>query len=227
MITAIAIDDEPKAIEVIKFHASKIENLDLIAHFYNSKEAIAFLKQNPVDLIFLDINMPNMSGFEMLEELKLKPNIVFTTAYANFALESYSYNAIDYLLKPFEFDRFQIALHKVEERISFQKNQNPFFFIKDGFKNIKIQFKEILFIKGSGNYLDIVLKERVYSPRMTFIELVEKLPSSEFIRTHQSYIVNIDTIDKIENNYVFIKKHEIPISSRYRDLLFKRLNLIK
>lgn len=227
MITAIAIDDEPKAIEVIKFHASKIENLDLIAHFYNSKEAIAFLKQNPVDLIFLDINMPNMSGFEMLEKLKLKPNIVFTTAYANFALESYSYNAIDYLLKPFEFDRFQIALHKAEERISLQKNQNPFFFIKDGFKNIKIQFKEILFIKGSGNYLDIVLKERAYSPRMTFIELVEKLPSSEFIRTHQSYIVNIDTIDKIENNYVFIKKHEIPISSRYRDLLFKRLNLMK
>lgn len=227
MITAIAIDDEPKAIEVIKFHASKIENLDLIVHFYNPKEAITFLRQNPVDLIFLDINMPNMSGLEMLEELKLKPNIIFTTAYSDFALESYSYNAVDYLLKPFEFDRFQMAVHKVEERIAFQKNQNSFFFIKDGFKNIKIQFNEIFFIKGSGNYLDIVLKEKVYSPRMTFMELVEKLPSSEFLRIHQSYIVNINTIDKIENNHVCIEKHEIPISTRYRELLFKRLNLTK
>src|SRR6478609_6341735 len=204
MITAIAIDDEPKAIEVIKIHASKIENLDLIAHFYNPKEAITFLRQHPVDLIFLDINMPNMSGLEMLEELKLKPNVIFTTAYSDFALESYSHNAIDYLLKPFEFDRFQIAI----------------FFIKDGFKNSKIQFKEILFIKGSGNYLDIVLKEKTHSPRMTFMELVEKLPSSEFFRIHQSYIVNIEMIDKIENNHVFIEKHEIPISSRYRELFF-------
>ena len=227
MITAIAIDDEPKAIEVIKIHASKIENLDLIAHFYNPKEAITFLRQHPVDLIFLDINMPNMSGLEMLEELKLKPNVIFTTAYSDFALESYSHNAIDYLLKPFEFDRFQMAIHKVEERISFQKNQNAFFFIKDGFKNSKIQFKEILFIKGSGNYLDIVLKEKTHSPRMTFTELVEKLPSSEFFRIHQSYIVNIEMIDKIENNHVFIEKHEIPISSRYRELFFKRLNLTK
>lgn len=227
MIIAIAIDDEPKALEVIKFHCAKIERLDLIAQFSDPTEAIGFLRQNPVDLIFLDINMPNMSGLEMLEELKLKPNIIFTTAYANFALESYAYNAIDYLLKPFEFDRFQMAIDKLEERISFQKNKNTFFFIKDGSKNIKIQFEEIFFIKGSGNYLDIVLKEKVHSPRMTFMELVEKLPSSEFMRVHQSYIVNINTIDKIENNHVYIEGHEIPISSRYRDLFFKRLNLLR
>lgn len=225
MITAIAIDDEPKAIEVIQFHTSKMENLDLIAHFYQPKEAIAFLKQNPVDLIFLDINMPNMSGLEMLGALRLKPNVIFTTAYADFALESYSYDAIDYLLKPFEFDRFQIAVQKAEERISSQKNKNSFFFIKDGFKNIKIQFDEILYIKGSGNYLDIVLKEKTYCPRMTFIELIEKLPTSEFVRIHQSYIVNVNTIDKIENNHVYVEKHEIPISGRYRELFFKRLNL--
>jgi len=227
MIIAIAIDDEPKALEVIKFHCAKIERLDLIAQFSDPTAAIAFLRQNPVDLIFLDINMPNMSGLEMLEELKLKPNIIFTTAYANFALESYAYNAIDYLLKPFEFDRFQMAVDKLEERISFQKNKNTFFFIKDGFQNIKIQFKEIFFIKGSGNYLDVILKEKVHSPRMTFMELVEKLPSSEFIRVHQSYVVNIHTIDKIENNHVHIDKYEIPISGRYRDLLFRRLNLTK
>jgi len=227
MIIAIAIDDEPKALEVIKFHCAKIERLDLIAQFSDPTAAIAFLRQNPVDLIFLDINMPNMSGLEMLEELKLKPNIIFTTAYANFALESYAYNAIDYLLKPFEFDRFKMAVDKLEERISFQKNKNTFFFIRDGFQNIKIQFEEILFIKGSGNYLDIILKEKIHSPRMTFMELVEKLPSSEFMRVHQSYVVNIHTIEKIENNHVYIDKYEIPISGRYRDLFFKRLNLTK
>ena len=227
MITAIAIDDEPKALEVIEIHCSKIKQLDLIAQFSNPHEAISFLRQNPVDLIFLDINMPNMSGLEMLEELKLKPNVIFTTAYANFALESYTYNAIDYLLKPFEFDRFQMAVHKLDERISFQKNKNLFFFIKDGSKNIKIQFNEIFFIKGSGNYLDIMLKDKVHSPRMTFMELFEKLPSSEFMRVHQSYIVNINAIDKIENNHVYMERHEIPISDRYRDLFFKRLNLMK
>ncbi|TDO22735.1 LytR/AlgR family response regulator transcription factor [Pedobacter duraquae] len=227
MIIAIAIDDEPKALEVIKFHCAKIERLDLIAQFSDPAEAIVFLRQNPVDLIFLDINMPNISGLEMLEELKLKPNIIFTTAYTNFAFESYAHNAIDYLLKPFEFDRFQMAVDKLEERMSFVRNKNTFFFIKDGFQNIKIQFKEILFIKGSGNYLDIILKEKVHSPRMTFMELVEKLPSSEFIRVHQSYIVNINTIEKIETNHVYIDKYEIPISGRYRDLFFKRLNLTK
>ena len=227
MITAIAIDDEPKALEVIKIHCSKIERLNLVAEFSNPKEAISFLRQNPVDLIFLDINMPNMSGLEMLEELKIKPNIIFTTAYASFALESYSYNAIDYLLKPFEFDQLQLAVNKLDERIAFQKNKNPFFFIKDGSRSIKIQFDEIFFIKGSGNYLDIILKEKVYSPRMTFIELIEKLPFSNFMRVHQSYIVNINTIDKIENNHVYIAKYKIPISSRYRDLFFKRLDLIK
>jgi len=227
MITAIAIDDEPKALEVIKIHCSKIEQLDLIAQFSNPHEAISFLRQNAVDLIFLDINMPNMSGLEMLEELKLKPFIIFTTAYESFALESYSHNAVDYLLKPFEFDRFQMAIAKLEERISYQRNKNVFFFIKDGAKNIKIQFEDIFFIKGSGNYMDIVQKDSVHSPRMTFMELFEKLPSSAFMRVHQSYIVNINAIDKIENNQVYIDRHEIPISNRYRDLFFKRLNLMK
>ena len=225
MITAIAIDDEPKAIQVIQHHLSKIDTISLLSHFYNAKEAMVFLKQNPVDLIFLDINMPNMSGLELLNELQIKPQVIFSTAYAEFALDSYNYNAIDYLLKPFEFDRFQMAIHKVEERFANLKQQNQFFFIKDGFKNIKIKFDDILFVKGSGNYLDITTKEKTFSPRMTFMELVEKLPALQFVRVHQSYMVNISTIDKIENNHVCINSHQIPISSRYKELFFKRLNL--
>lgn len=225
MITAIAIDDEPKAIQVIQHHISKMDNVMLLSHFYNGKDAMSFLKQNPVDLIFLDINMPHMSGLEMLNDLQLKPQVIFTTAYAEFAIESYNFNAIDYLLKPFEFDRFQLAIYKAEERINSVKKQKDFFFIKDGFKTVKIEFQNILFVKGSGNYLDIVTKEKKYAPRMTFVELIEKIPSSQFVRIHQSYLINILNIDKIENNQVYIGSHQIPISSRYKEGFFKRLNL--
>lgn len=225
MISAIAIDDEPKAIEVIQHHISKINGITLLEHFYNAEDALAFLKQNPVDLIFLDINIPHLSGLEMLDQLQRKPHIIFTTAYADYAVESYNYNAVDYLLKPFEFERFQIAIDKVEKRLGEFGQQKHFIFIKDGLKNIKIEFEDILFIKGSGNYLDIFTDKKTYSPRMTFSELVEKLPSTQFIRIHQSYIINIGHIQKIENNHVYISTHKIPVSNKYKELLFKRLNL--
>ncbi|WP_345004434.1 response regulator transcription factor [Snuella lapsa] len=226
MITAIAIDDEPKAIQVIQHHVSKVDGLELIAHFYNAQDALGFLKQNPVDLMFLDINMPHVSGLELLDGLQFKPQIIFTTAYSKFAVDSYAYNAVDYLLKPFEFDRFQIAIHKVEERLASLKQHNPFFFIKDGFKNIKVEFKAILFVKGAGNYLDITTKDKVFSPRMTFTELVAKLPASQFVRVHQSYMVNISEINKIENNHVYINNHKIAIGNRYKEVFFQRLNLM-
>lgn len=225
MIKAIAIDDEPKAIQVVQHHVSKMDNLELVSCFYNAEDALLFLKQNPVDLLFIDINMPQMSGLEMLKGLKIKPLIIFTTAYSEFAIDSYSFNAIDYLLKPFEFDRFQMAILKVEQRLASQKNTDTFFFIKDGFKNIKIEFDTILFVKGSGNYLDIASTEKVYTTRMTFQEIISKLPYSDFIRIHQSFIINIKHIDKIENNHVYINTHNIPIGKRYKEQFFKRLNL--
>ena len=225
MITALAIDDEPKAIEVIQHHISKINGIKLLGHFYSAKEALIFLKQNPVDLIFLDINMPYLSGLEMLDGLQRKPHVIFTTAYADYAVDSYNYNAADYLLKPFEFERFQIAIDKVKKRLEEFREQKSFFFIKDGLKKIKIEFEEILFVKGSGNYLDIFSNEKCYSPRMTFSEIVEKLPTSQFIRIHQSYIVNIFHIKKIENNHVYIATHKLSISNRYKDMLYNRLDL--
>ena len=225
MITAIAIDDEPKAIKIIEHHVSKINNLNLICHFYNAGDAITYLKQNPIDLVFLDINMPHKSGLEFLNELQYQPLVIFTTAYTEFALDSYTYNTVDYLLKPFEFDRFQMAIHKVEDRLESLRQHSDFFFIKDSFKTVKIIFNDILFIKGSGNYLDIVTKNKVYSPRMTFSEIVIKLSGSQFVRVHQSYVVNISAIDKIESNQIFIEENRIPISKKYKDLLFEFLKL--
>lgn len=225
MITAIAIDDEPSAIEVIKHHISKLESVELMAHFHHPIEAVDYLKNNPIDLIFLDINMPQMSGLELLQSLQIIPAIIFTTAYSEFAVDSYQYNAVDYLLKPFEFDRFQVAIQKAEKQITSLKSNQKFFFIKDGFKNIKISFENILFVKSSGNYLDIFTHEKTFSPRMTFNDLLQKIPVNQFIRVHQSYLINIEAIEKIENNHIHIESHQIPISSRYKEGFFKRLNL--
>lgn len=225
MITAIAIDDEPDAIEVIKHHIAKIKTIELIATFHNANDALKFLKDNFVDLVFLDINMPHMSGLEMLQELKSKPLLIFTTAYAEFAIDSYAHNAIDYLLKPFEFDRFLLAINKAKDQIEFQNTNQKNVFIKDGFKTINIAFDTILFVKGSGNYLDITTTGKVYSPRMTFIDLLRKLPSSNFIRIHQSYLINCNHIDQIENNHIYIESYKIPISNSYKDILYQRLNV--
>ncbi len=223
MISIIAIDDEPKAIDVIKHHIAKMENLRLIASFYNPDEAIRFLKENPIDLVLLDINMPNKSGLELLDELHTKPLVIFTTAYAEFALESYNYEAVDYLLKPFNFNRFQLAIQKVEKKISSLKKQKSYFFIKDGFKSIRIEFDDILYIQGAKNYLDIVTTSKTHSPRMTFTEIIQNLPASEFVRVHQSYIVHLNHIEKIENNHIFIKDLKIPISEKYKSVLYNSI----
>lgn len=225
MIRAIAVDDEPKAIDVIRHHVSKIDHLDLVAQFHNAHAALEYLKDNPIELIFLDINMPQMSGMQMLDKLKFTPHIIFTTAYSSFALNSYDYEAVDYLLKPFEFDRFLIAVKKVEQRMSNLNSTHTFFFVKDGFKNVRLEFDRILFIKGSGNYLDITTVDKQITTRMTFQEIIEKLPMTSFIRVHQSYLVNISLIDKIENNHIHISSSNIPISSKYKSRLFDRLNL--
>ncbi|MEH6657829.1 LytTR family DNA-binding domain-containing protein [Leeuwenhoekiella marinoflava] len=225
MISAIAIDDEPKAIKVICSHTEKISELNLIRTFTDPQDARAFLKENLVDLIFLDINMPHLSGFDLLEELKLKPLLIFTTAYSDYAVKSYEHNAVDYLLKPFNLPRFYEAIEKVKVRLNSINSQKTDFFIKDGFATTKIKFEDIIYIKGSGNYLDIVTIDKTHSPRMTFTEILQKLNPSQFLRVHQSYLVSINMIEKIENNHISIYNQKIAISKKYREAVFKKLNL--
>lgn len=230
MIVCIAVDDEPKALEVLSIHASKAPEIELAKTFTNPLEALAWLKDNFVDVIFLDINMPGISGLQFIEKLQIKPYIIFTTAYSEYAIESYDFEAVDYLLKPIEFDRFYKAVNKVKRQIQLNSIQqdsllSKFIFVKDGYKQIKICIDEILFVQSEGNYLNIVtVKEKVLA-RMTFPYLLEKLPRNLFFRIHNSYVINVSHIQKIEDNQIFIRDVKIPMGIKYKERFLSFLNL--
>lgn len=230
MIVCIAVDDEPKALDVIFIHASKAPEIELIRTFTNPKDALAFLKDNFVDLIFLDINMPGISGLQFVEKIQTKPYIIFTTAYSEYAIDSYDFEAVDYLLKPIEFDRFYKAINKVKKQIQLNSLQQDsllgkFIFVKDGYKQIKICIDDILYIQSEGNYLNIVSNTEKVLVRMTFQSLMEKLPANQFFRVHLSYVVNFSHIQKIEDNHIFIQDTKIPMGIKYKDKLLNFLNL--
>ena len=230
MIRCIAVDDEPKALDVISIHAAKAPEIDLIATFTNPEQALTFLKENFVDLVFLDINMPGVSGLQFVERLQSKPYIVFTTAYSEYAIDSYDFEAIDYLLKPIEFDRFYRAIGKVKKQIQLNSIQqdsllSKFIFIKDGYKQIKVCIDDILYIQSEGNYLNIVTDKEKVLARMNFQSLMEKLPRNFFFRVHNSFVVNFSHIQKIEDNHVFIQDTKIPIGIKYKDIILNFINL--
>ncbi|UCS92906.1 LytTR family DNA-binding domain-containing protein [Echinicola marina] len=217
MLRAIAIDDEPLALEVIKSHASKVNFIQLEKTFTNAFEALDYLQNNPVELIFLDIKMPDISGMEFATLPANKPMIIFTTAYSEHAVKSFELDAIDYLLKPFSLARFTKACTKANElwilknRKETEKNS---LFLKTGYEQVKILLSEILFLEASGNYVTFQTKENKIMSRMTFQE-AEKLLSESFFRIHRSFIVHKDKIEKIERHQVTIGKHKIPIGSNY------------
>lgn len=225
MIRAIAIDDEPKAISIIRHHTASIADLELINTFNDPVKALQFLNTNSIDLIFLDINMPKLSGMELLNKLEVEPLVIITSAYSEFALESYSFKTVDYLLKPFELERFEKAVAKVKERLS-AVSISTTIFLKDGYQNVRINTSEILYIKSDGNYLDVYLKDRKLSPRMTFSEILELLPDN-FIRIHNSYAVNLNKVEQISSKTIFVNGFSLPISPSKRELLSQEFNLNK
>lgn len=226
MITAIAVDDEPEAIEIINRHASKLTGLNIASYFYKPLDAIKYLRNTPVDLLFLDVNMPEVSGIEMLQQLKTLPLVVFTTAYEQYAIESFKFETIDYLLKPIDFDSFQNAVNKAKRAISLKlnsTNSETYIFIKDGTKTVKVTFNDIIVIKGCGNYVEFITGTDKFISRITISQLLNKLPDHKFIRVHNSYIVNIEQIDKIEFNHIDLGSHKISIGEGYRSVFFERI----
>lgn len=228
MITAIAIDDEPKALEVLQAHALRMPELDLQQVFTSPIRALKYVSENPVDLIFLDINMKELSGMDTAKLLPPACKIIFTTAYPEFAVESYSVNAVDYLLKPFDFARFLSAIQKYSAKVIPQETtQLPFFFVSSGTKMIKIVVNEIMYIEAQGNYVTYHTTTNKTLVRSTIVSTLEKLPQKSFARIHRSLIVSLQHIDKIEDNHIFIKGKGFAIGTSFKDEFYKRIGEIK
>ncbi len=217
---AIAIDDEPIALDIVASHAAKVPFIELQASFTNAFEAMTYLQQHKVDLIFLDIKMPDISGIEFLKALNKAPMVIFTTAYSEHAVQSFELDAVDYLLKPFSLSRFLKACNKAKELFDL-RNQIPthktdFIFIKDGYEQIKVMLTDILYIEASGNYTQLHLTEnRLLSSRITINELADILPGQQFLRTHRAFIIAKDKITRYDRSQVFIGNKSIPIGNTY------------
>lgn len=224
---AIAIDDEPMALEIIRSHASKVPFLELTTEFTNALKALDYLQKEKTDLIFLDIKMPDISGIDFFKSLSRKPLVIFTTAYSEHAVTSFELDAVDYLLKPFSLPRFIKSCNKAFELYNFRNSSEPqtFLFIKDGYEQHKVFFNEILFLEASGNYVTYVLKERKILTRSTFAEALQQLPTNKFVRVHRSHVVSIDKIEKVERHQVTLNGKKIPVSGAFRKDLHEALKV--
>jgi two-component system LytT family response regulator len=214
---AIAVDDEPIALEIISSHASRVPFLELKAVFTDAFKAMEYLQKENVDLIFLDIKMPDISGIDFYLSLRQKPLLIFTTAYSEHAVASFEMDAVDYLLKPFSLPRFVKACNKAFELYNLRNagKSADHLFIKTGYEQVKVHFDDILYAEASGNYVTFVLKDGKVLSRSTFVEAISLLPSSKFARIHRSFLVAIDKITKVERHQVSIGKLAIPISDAY------------
>lgn len=222
---AIAIDDEPLALELIEAYCNNLTDLQLMQTFSNTAKAKIYLQNNAVDLIFLDIQMPNISGIDFYNNLEKKPLVIFTTAYSNFALKGFELNAIDYLLKPFDFERFRKAIIKAKEYYAISKkltNEAHFIYIRADYALIKLDCNEILFLESIDDYVKIHLFGK--KPIMTLGTLKsmeEKLPNDLFTRVHRSYIVSLNKIESVKGKTIQMNALEIPISNKYEAAFFK------
>jgi DNA-binding LytR/AlgR family response regulator len=218
---AIAIDDEPIALDVVKSHAAKVPFIELRETFTNAFDALTYLQKNKTDLIFLDIKMPDISGIDFLSSIANPPMVIFTTAYSEHAVKSFELDAIDYLLKPFSLPRFLKACNKAYELHELRSKpagvpEMASIFIKDGYEQIKVKLDEILFMEAAGNYTKIYLQgDSTLSTRITITDMLLMLPAKKFIRTHRAFIVARDKISRFDRSQININEHSIPIGATY------------
>ncbi len=231
MLNFIIVDDEPLAHEIIEEFCSMIPHIALKHHCYNAMEAMEYLNKNTVDFMFLDINMPKLKGLDFLKTLSNPPKTIVTTAYKEYALEGFELNVVDYLLKPFSFDRLVKAINKVSEIDSSKTiikevantNDKSRFFVKGDKKYHQITLTDLLFIEAYGNYTKLYLKDEMIVSHEKISHYEEFLDKVQFLRVHKSFIVSIDKIKLIEGNRIFIKDHKIPIGQTYKSNINKLL----
>jgi len=226
-IKCIAIEDEPLALEKITGFINKIDFLELTSSFSNAIDGLNYLKSNQVDLIFLDIKMPDFSGLQFLESLNPKPKVIIASAYEQYAIKGYELDVSDYLLKPFSFERFVRSINKVYNQItevvdSFR--QSDYIFIKTEYRIEKVAVNSIRYIEGQGDYLKVITDDKKLMTLLTFKKLLNLLSDKTlFARVHKSYIVAINKIDCIERNRIIIDSDRIPISNSYKDDFYRIL----
>ena len=231
MITYLIIDDEHIAHDIIKDYCDLLPNMELMKNCYDGLEAFEYLNKNEVDLIFLDLNMPKLKGFEFLKTLKNPPKVIVTTAYKEFALEGYELNISDYLLKPFGFERFLKAINKTfstsntQESISFKsKVDSKRIFLRSNKKYIQVEIDIVLFIEASGNYTKVITKNETIIVREKISNVLDLLPKEDFLQVHKSFAVAPKHIKSIEGIRIFISDHIIPIGKYYKANVTRLLN---
>ncbi|WP_229311769.1 LytR/AlgR family response regulator transcription factor [Larkinella rosea] len=234
MIRCLVVDDERLALEVMENYIEKIPFLRLVQLCSSPMQALQVLSRTPVDLLLLDIEMPELTGLQFLRTLKDPPFVILTTAYQEFALEGFAVNAIDYLLKPIPFERFLTAIHKVQQRMAIPAKEVPLppapkvaalesIFIRSESRTVRIDLADILFAESRKDYVLIHTQEKKWVTQLTLSRLEEKLPPGHFVRIHRSFIVAIHKIDSIDQNRVEIGGKHIPIGDFYRENLMKRI----
>jgi two-component system LytT family response regulator len=234
-VKCIAIDDEPLALEVIEDFCKRVNFLEMVTTCTSAVEAMNLLNKQAIDLIFVDINMPQVSGLDFVKSLSTSPLIIFTTAYSEHAANGFDLDAIDYLIKPVPFDRFLKAVNKAFEVFEARKKKASgesqlkpigeklkFLLIKDGYSTIKINPDDILYIEGVKDYIKIAVKNnpKSYLPRITMTAIMERLTGNDFVRVHKSFIVSLPNMERIENNRIIIAGKQIPIGEQYKEFFF-------
>ena len=228
MVKIGIVDDEALARKVLEEYCSKIDNFELVFSSGNSLEFFNFIQQNEVDLVFLDIEMPELNGMEILRSMIRPPKVILTTAYSEYALESYNYGVVDYLLKPIKLERFLKAINKVSTSKIVEpkeiKKKTELQIKHDGLP-INVPFKSIRYIQSFGNYLKIFTDSRMYLISETLINITTLLPEN-FQRTHKSYIINLNRITKATRTHLLIENNKVPVSSMYKVIVFEKLEVL-
>lgn len=222
-IKCVIIDDEPLAIKVIENHLKEFQNFEVISVFNNPLEALGVLENGEINALFLDINMPKMNGLDFAKTLNSKTNIIITTAYREYAVESYDLNVLDYLVKPIPFNRFLKTINKITQQVYRQQgiqkeevnNSDSFIFLKVDKKLIKIKFEDILYIESLKDYIKVFTTFENYLVHKSLTSITEELPENNFIRIHRSYTLAIDKVKSVEGNLVEIGASRIPIGRKY------------
>lgn len=213
----LIIDDEPAARDILKTYIADTEELQLAGESKNALEARSALKENDIDLLFLDINMPRLSGIDFLKTIDHAPKVILTTAYSEYALDGYELDVVDYLLKPFSFERFLKAVEKASRTISELTSKDDYITIKADGKLYRVPYEEILFAESQGDYLTVHTKEQKITFYQTMKDLCDRLPEHLFVRIHRSFLVSLSSIEFMEGNQVKIGDHKLPVSKSYKE----------